>query len=53
MFNNKSILITGGMSSFGKRYVKTLLECYQPNRLHEIMCLADDSHLMLLFNGFM
>lgn len=33
MFNNKSILITGGTGSFGKQYVKTLLERYQPKRL--------------------
>ena len=33
MFNNKSILITGGTGSFGKHYVKTLLERYQPKRL--------------------
>jgi UDP-N-acetylglucosamine 4,6-dehydratase/5-epimerase len=33
MFNNKSILITGGTGSFGKRYVKTLLERYKPRRL--------------------
>ena len=33
MFNNKSILITGGTGSFGKRYVKTLLERYQPKKI--------------------
>jgi UDP-N-acetylglucosamine 4,6-dehydratase len=33
MFNDKSILITGGTGSFGKQYVKTLLERYQPNKL--------------------
>src|ERR1041384_1800234 len=33
MFNDKSVLITGGTGSFGKRYVKTLLERYQPKRL--------------------
>jgi len=33
MFNNKSILITGGTGSFGKQFVKTLLERYQPKRL--------------------
>ncbi|TDO96256.1 UDP-N-acetylglucosamine 4,6-dehydratase (inverting) [Marinomonas balearica] len=33
MFDNKSILITGGTGSFGKKYVKTLLERYQPARL--------------------
>lgn len=33
MFNNKSILITGGTGSFGKRYTKTLLERYQPKKI--------------------
>ena len=33
MFNDKSILITGGTGSFGKQYVKTILERYKPRRL--------------------
>jgi UDP-N-acetylglucosamine 4,6-dehydratase len=33
MFNDKSILITGGTGSFGKRYIQTLLERYRPKRL--------------------
>lgn len=33
MFNDKSILITGGTGSFGQRAVKTLLENYKPKRL--------------------
>jgi UDP-N-acetylglucosamine 4,6-dehydratase len=33
MFNNKSILITGGTGSFGKQYVRTILSNYSPNRL--------------------
>ncbi|MDE1462290.1 UDP-N-acetylglucosamine 4,6-dehydratase (inverting) [Spartinivicinus poritis] len=33
MFNDKDILITGGTGSFGKKYVKTIIERYQPNRL--------------------
>ena len=33
MFNNKSILITGGTGSFGKQYTKTLLQRYKPKRL--------------------
>jgi UDP-N-acetylglucosamine 4,6-dehydratase len=33
MFNDKSILITGGTGSFGRRYVKTLLERFRPKRL--------------------
>ncbi|HSW12568.1 MAG TPA: SDR family NAD(P)-dependent oxidoreductase, partial [Solimonas sp.] len=33
MFNDKSILITGGTGSFGKLYVETLLKRYKPRRL--------------------
>ena len=33
MFNNQSILITGGTGSFGKQCIKTILERYQPRRL--------------------
>src|SRR5437762_13594171 len=33
MFNGKSILITGGTGSFGRKYVKTLLNDYAPRRI--------------------
>lgn len=33
MFNGKNILITGGTGSFGRRYAKTLLERYKPNKI--------------------
>lgn len=33
MFNEKSILITGGTGSFGKQYIKTILERYHPRKL--------------------
>ena len=33
MFNNKSILITGGTGSFGKEYTEILLKKYKPKRL--------------------
>lgn len=33
MFNNKSILVTGGTGSFGKQFIKTMLENYKPKRL--------------------
>jgi len=33
MFNDKSILITGGTGSFGKQYVRTILERFQPRKL--------------------
>jgi UDP-N-acetylglucosamine 4,6-dehydratase/5-epimerase len=33
MFNDKTILITGGTGSFGKKYTKTLLERYNPKKI--------------------
>lgn len=33
MFDNKSILITGGTGSFGKQCIKTILKRYKPKRL--------------------
>ncbi len=33
MFDNKSILITGGTGSFGKHFTKTILENYKPKKL--------------------
>ena len=30
MLNNKSILITGGTGSFGKKFIETILNNYQP-----------------------
>jgi UDP-N-acetylglucosamine 4,6-dehydratase len=33
MFNDKSILITGGTGSFGRQYVRTILDRYQPRKL--------------------
>jgi UDP-N-acetylglucosamine 4,6-dehydratase len=33
MFNDKTILITGGTGSFGKKYVKILLENYKPKKI--------------------
>ncbi|MEZ5692071.1 MAG: UDP-N-acetylglucosamine 4,6-dehydratase (inverting) [Rickettsiales bacterium] len=33
MLDNKSILVTGGTGSFGKRFIKTVLERYEPERL--------------------
>jgi UDP-N-acetylglucosamine 4,6-dehydratase/5-epimerase len=33
MFNDKSVLITGGTGSFGRRYVRTILANYRPRRL--------------------
>ena len=33
MFNDKSILITGGTGSFGKQYVRTILERYKPRKM--------------------
>lgn len=33
MFNDKSILITGGTGSFGKKYTETILKRFKPRRL--------------------
>jgi len=33
MFNNATILITGGTGSFGKKYTKTLLDRYKPKKI--------------------
>ncbi len=33
MFNNKTILITGGTGSFGKKFVQIVLKTYKPKRL--------------------
>ncbi|TRD14950.1 UDP-N-acetylglucosamine 4,6-dehydratase (inverting) [Palleronia caenipelagi] len=33
MFDDSTILITGGTGSFGKRYVKTLLDRYNPRKI--------------------
>jgi UDP-N-acetylglucosamine 4,6-dehydratase len=33
LFNDKSILITGGTGSFGKHFIKTILERYKPRRV--------------------
>ena len=33
MFNDKSILVTGGTGSFGKKFIQTVLDKYEPNRL--------------------
>lgn len=33
MFNDKTLLITGGTGSFGKQFVKTILSRYQPRKV--------------------
>ncbi|MDC1450351.1 UDP-N-acetylglucosamine 4,6-dehydratase (inverting) [Candidatus Thioglobus sp.] len=33
MFNNKSILVTGGTGSFGKKFIQILLEKYKPKKI--------------------
>lgn len=33
MFDNKSVLITGGTGSFGRKYVRTLLNQHKPRRI--------------------
>ena len=33
MFDNKSIIITGGTGSFGKKFIKTILRDYKPKKV--------------------
>ena len=33
MFDNKTVLITGGTGSFGKKYTQILLEKYKPKKI--------------------
>lgn len=33
MFNNKSVLVTGGTGSFGKKFIEILLERYTPKKI--------------------
>ena len=33
MFNGKTVLITGGTGSFGKKYTETILARYQPKKV--------------------
>ncbi|MDH4095999.1 MAG: polysaccharide biosynthesis protein, partial [Betaproteobacteria bacterium] len=33
MLNDKSILVTGGTGSFGRQFVRTVLQRYKPRRL--------------------
>jgi UDP-N-acetylglucosamine 4,6-dehydratase/5-epimerase len=33
MLNNKSVLITGGTGSFGKKFIKTVFERYKPKKI--------------------
>jgi len=33
MLNNKNILITGGTGSFGKQFIRTILQRYNPNKI--------------------
>ena len=33
MFNGKTLLITGGTGSFGKKFIEMLLEKYSPKKI--------------------
>ena len=33
MFDNKSIMVTGGTGSFGKQFIRTILDRYKPRKL--------------------
>jgi Predicted nucleoside-diphosphate sugar epimerases len=43
MIDDKSILITGGTGSFGKQFVKTILEHFKPKRLSSILVMSSSS----------
>ncbi len=34
--NDKSVLVTGGTGSFGKHFVKTVIEHYKPRPAHHL-----------------
>ncbi|MBT7269442.1 MAG: polysaccharide biosynthesis protein, partial [Candidatus Marinimicrobia bacterium] len=33
MLNNKTVLVTGGTGSFGKKFIKTVLDNYKPKKV--------------------
>ena len=41
MFNNQSILITGGTGSFGKKYTQIILETYIDNNVTDLESAKD------------
>jgi len=61
MLNDKSILVTGCTGSFGKQFIKTVLEKYSPKRLvvfsrdelkqHEMRCNGFDHPCLRYFIG--
>lgn len=51
MFNNKTILITGGTGSFGKKMIKTLLKEYNPKKI--IVYSRDELKQHLLMKSLM
>ncbi len=50
MFNNKTILITGGTGSFGKRFISILIKKYKPKKL--IVFSRDEYKQFLLQKKF-
>ena len=48
--NNKSILITGGTGSFGKKFIETALSKFKPKRL--IVFSRDEQKQFNLFKLF-
>lgn len=50
MFNNKSILITGGTGSFGKNFTRLILKKYKPKRL--IIYSRDEQKQFEMFQEF-
>jgi len=33
MLKNKNIIVTGGTGSFGKKFIKTVIDNYKPNKI--------------------
>ena len=46
MLNNKSILITGGTGSFGKRFTEIILSKYDPKKIIIYSIYIGEGHLI-------
>lgn len=49
MFNNKTILVTGGTGSFGKKFIKTVLETYPD--IKKIIVFSRDEYKQFLMSN--
>ena len=43
MLNNKSILVTGGTGSFGKKFIETVLVNYNPKKLLSLAAMNSNN----------